>query len=384
MTSKKETAIRREEALQALGQALGDEFAISAVADYGDEVVARIEERLFALPYGPNRDRVAQALKEHHCKVEWLENASGLHVRLKFHTAKTFPRTNLTLFLLTLVSVFFVPQCHHAMEVAALNGATSFDPFAWFVTPSQWEVSWALQFTGWLMAILLAHEFGHYFAGRRRNLNVSLPYFIPFPTLIGTMGAVIRFRSPIENRRDLIEVGAAGPVAGFIVALVAAYIGILQTDIQQPGLSFSFAGESLIMSYLGWLIHGEALAGQYIQLAPAAYAGWVGFLVTALNMLPISQLDGGHITYGLFGAKQRIVALVTLGGLGIAGMYWSGWWVYAAFALFFRPFHPPTLDDSAPIPTGAKILGWTALVIFVLTFALAPFGLDTGGVDSSQ
>lgn len=379
MTSKKERAEYRESALQTLNEALGAEFAVSAIADYGEELVVRIEERLLPLTFGPDQRAISARLQSQGFKTEWMETESGLHLRLKFPDSDRFPRANVILFLLTLVSVFFVPQCFHAGEVAALRGAESFDPFAWLVTPGQWEVSWALQFTGWLMAILLAHEFGHYFAGKRRNLRVSLPYFIPFPTLIGTMGAVIRFKSPIENRRDLIEVGAAGPVAGFVVALAAAIIGIAQTDIHTPGISFTFAGESLIMTFLASVIHGSALGEQYVQLAPAAFAGWVGFLVTMLNMLPISQLDGGHITYGLFGKRQRTVALITLGGLAVAGFYWSAWWVYAGFALFFRPFHPPTLNDQQPPSKSAKTLGWIALVIFALTFSLAPFGLDPAG-----
>ncbi len=377
MKTKKQ---QQDKILRIVEELLRGRFSVTAAGTMGEEVMVRIEPLLSPeSPLSPLESIELQTIthKLNILKYEstWLENQGGTYLRVRIPVVSKVPWTNIFLFLATIATVFFFPQySNYAIETIIDLNQKPLGFLDWLMQPSAWQVGWGASFTFWLLGILLAHEFGHYFAGKRRNLRLTLPYFIPMMNFIGTMGAVIRFKSPIENRRDLIEVGAAGPIAGFVVAVIAIWVGLLNTDPTIDGM-FSFEGESLLMTFMGQMILGESAFGHTLRLAPAAFAGWVGLLVTALNMLPLSQLDGGHITYGLFGKRQRPIALLALGGLFWAGFQWPGWWVYAVMAIIFKPFHFPTLDDKSPVPTSAKILGWIALVIFTLTFILNPFGI---------
>jgi membrane-associated protease RseP (regulator of RpoE activity) len=220
---------------------------------------------------------------------------------------------------------------------------------------------------------------GHYIASRRRNIVTSWPYFIPAPNLIGTFGAVIKSKSPFWSRRDLIEVGAAGPIAGWLVALCWLWYGLSQSgtmslELIQPGIiPFMMEGESIIMRLSTWLLVGSVTDGQAYYLSEAAFAGWVGLLVTAINMLPIGMLDGGHVVYGLLKRRQHLLGkLAVLGLLGL-GFWTPMWWLFAAFGLFLGMNHPPTLDDRRPLSRTSKIMGWVALVILLLSFTPVPF-----------
>jgi Predicted membrane-associated Zn-dependent proteases 1 len=157
------------------------------------------------------------------------------------------------------------------------------------------------------MTILGVHEFGHYFAARRFGVDATLPYFIPFPSIVGTMGAVIKTKSPIPHRRALFYIGVMGPIPGFIVSLAAVIVGIMLSEIQPlppaEGITPVF-GDSILFGFIVHLFHSEIPAGFDIALHPFAWAGWIGFLVTSLNLIPIGQLDGGHILYSLLGRKQ--------------------------------------------------------------------------------
>ncbi len=371
---------QREAILRQMEELLRGRFSVTAVGDLGEEVIVRIEpllspdEPLSAIASAELSSVTAELIKLNY-EAAWLERAGGTYLRVRIPNSDRFPWTNILLFALTVVTVFFFPQySNYVIETVIDLKQEPLGFVDWVFTPSAWQVGWGLSFTFWLLGILLAHEFGHYFAGKRRNLRLTLPFFIPFPNFIGTMGAVIRFKSPIENRRDLIEVGAAGPIAGFVVAVIAIWIGLINTDPTLEG-TFSFESESLLMTFMGKMILGESAFGHTLRLAPAAFAGWVGVLITALNMLPLSQLDGGHVTYGLFGKNQRAIAVLAFGGLLWAGFQWPGWWLYGVMALIFKPFHFPTLNDNLPIPTSAKIIGWIALVIFALTLIIKPFGM---------
>jgi membrane-associated protease RseP (regulator of RpoE activity) len=223
-----------------------------------------------------------------------------------------------------------------------------------------------------LITILLAHEFGHYFACRYYGVNASLPYFIPAPTLIGTLGAVIRIRSPIYSKQVLFDVGIAGPLAGFVFLLPALGIGLACSKVL-PGIAhrgdFVFGVPPLL-----WLLEKAifpGVAASDIYLHPVARAAWVGIFATSLNLLPIGQLDGGHILYAFVGERHKllskifIIALVPLGFL-----YWP-WFLWAAVLLVFGLRHPSVFDTTRLSP-GRRRLGYLALVIFGLCFMAAP------------
>lgn len=237
-----------------------------------------------------------------------------------------------------------------------------------------------------LMAILLAHELGHYFVARSYSINVSLPYFLPAPPwlTLGTLGAFIRIRSPIVDRRQLMDVGAAGPWAGFLVAAVVLIIGLLRSE---PALGFGpdphqlvvinqtawHVGDSLIMAGARQLLGIEGP----VLLHPLALAGWFGLFVTMLNLLPLGQLDGGHVGYALLGEWQKWVArIMWLVLLVLAITVWPWWWLWAVLILVIgrgRIAHPAVLERVRPIPSSRLPLGWMTVALFVATFTPIPF-----------
>ena len=238
-----------------------------------------------------------------------------------------------------------------------------------------------------LMGILLAHECGHYFLARRYAINASPPYFLPAPpwwNFIGTFGAFIRLRSPIVDRRQLMDVGAAGPWAGFVVALAFLLVGLGRSRIapfpgESPFVVFFLGsavpmGDSLVtMAARQWL-----LGGGTVIMHPLALAGWVGVFVTMLNLLPLGQLDGGHILYALIGERQRIVGKAMWLALIPLGMGFKGWWIWAALILILsrgRVAHPSVLDRYRPIPPSRQLLGWATVLLFAVTFTPVPFHL---------
>ncbi|MFQ5608191.1 MAG: site-2 protease family protein [Candidatus Zixiibacteriota bacterium] len=373
MNAREERRAREEEVLQLFTGLLPAGCAVSALGDFGEELLLRIETDRGNVPEAVEAD-ISERLTQAGMSVSWLRKSASTYARIRTPRSGRTPWVNIVMFSLTCLSVFFVPQySQYAMQVALAQNAIPLGPIDWLLTPSAWLIEWGASFTFWLLFILLAHEFGHYIAGRRRKLRLSLPFFIPFPSLIGTMGAVILFRSAIENRRDLIEIGAAGPIAGFLVALVAIAVGLSQTDTLAPG-TFAMRGESLMMTIMANVFLGDLPSNHFFDLHPAAFAGWVGLLITALNLLPLGQLDGGHIVFGLFGKRQHLVSKFALAALVVAGYFWPAWWLYGALALVFGPFHGPTLDDAAPLTRTARAMGYTSLVIFILSVTLAPLG----------
>jgi Zn-dependent protease len=241
-----------------------------------------------------------------------------------------------------------------------------------------------LSFATALMAILLTHEMGHYFAAKRYGINTSPPFFIPAPVevnFIGTFGAFIRLRSPVVDRRQLLDVGAAGPWAGVIVALLMLVVGLDKSFLVrmgEPGMVVEMGrslrlGDSLLTLWLRNLILGE---GRVI-LDPLAVAGWVGLLVTTFNLLPLGQLDGGHILYALLGDRQRHLGILAWTGLVVLGWwvhYWP-WLLLAGLILVLgggRLAHPPVLERERPLPPSRWPLAWASIVLFVVTFAPVP------------
>jgi fumarate reductase subunit D len=236
-----------------------------------------------------------------------------------------------------------------------------------------------------LMGILLIHEMGHYVVARRYQINASLPYFLPAPpqlNFIGTFGAFIRLRSPIVDRRQLLDVGAGGPWAGLVVAMVVLIIGLLNSQVM-PGVQGAtrqfiyfgntpfYLGDSLLMSTVRTWLVGEGT----VLLHPIALAGWFGIFVTMLNLLPLGQLDGGHIVYALVGKHQAVVGKMMWYGLIVLGFQFWGWWVWAALILILgrgRIAHPSVLDPHRPIPRSRWPVGLATAVLFVVTFTADP------------
>jgi len=236
------------------------------------------------------------------------------------------------------------------------------------------ELIGGLPFSLTLLTILLAHEFGHYLACRYYRVDASLPYFIPFPSFIGTLGAFIRIRSPIYSRQVLFDIGIAGPLAGFVFLLPALAIGLAYSKIL-PGIANRgdlVMGVPLLIRALDKAIF-PGISPADIYLHPVARAAWVGIFATALNLLPIGQLDGGHILYSFVGDRHKLLSkifVVALLPLGLFTRYWP-WFLWAVLLYIFCLRHPSIFDSSRLSP-GRRWLGYLALAIFVLCFMTTP------------
>lgn len=236
-----------------------------------------------------------------------------------------------------------------------------------------WE---GLPFSITLMLILLSHELSHYFASRAHNTRATLPYFVPAPTFFGTFGAFIKMTSPIMNRRALVDIGASGPIVGFVVSIVACAAGLTRSEMvftggEQPVFGL---GESLVFSLLVRVFVGVPPEGYDILLHPVAFAGWIGLFVTFLNLMPIGQLDGGHVAYALLGWRHRFLSMALVGFLAIVGtFYWLGWAFWAVLMLVLGLRHPPVMHWEAPLDPKRRFVGAAALVIFIITFLPQPF-----------
>lgn len=233
-----------------------------------------------------------------------------------------------------------------------------------------------LPFSLTLLLILLTHELSHYFMSRKHNVQATLPYFIPAPPIpIGTFGAVIKMKPPIPDRRSLIDIGASGPIGGFIIAVIAAIIGLKHSQIISAGeLQGGFAfGTSILFDFLSRIILNVDPEKYDILLHPVAFAGWVGLLVTSLNLLPIGQLDGGHIMYALLGERHEWISKGMIPVLVILGiLFWPGWILWAIIMIFLGYRHPPVVHPWIELDRKRKIVGWIALAIFILTFTPTP------------
>ena len=242
-------------------------------------------------------------------------------------------------------------------------------------------LSKGIPFSFTLLLILGAHEMGHYLVSRRHHLDVTLPYFIPappIPFIIGTFGAFIRIRSPIKDKRALLDVGCAGPLTGVLVAIPVILIGLKLSTVTVIGGGEETVtlGEPLLFKLLSWLALGPMTPEQNVILHPVAFAGWIGLLVTALNLLPVGQLDGGHVAYALFPEYHRYISLGVLGLLVVCGViFWQGWLMWAVLLAFLGWRHPPPYEFWVPLDRRRRVLGIITIVVFGLTFSPAPFVL---------
>lgn len=232
-----------------------------------------------------------------------------------------------------------------------------------------------LPFSFTLLTILLAHECGHYLACLYYGVDASLPYFLPAPTLLGTFGAFIHIRSAIYSKRVLFDIGVAGPLAGFVFLMPALAVGVAFSKVI-PGIAnqgeIQFGTPALL-----WLLQAAIFPGvpaADIYLHPVARAAWIGILATAFNLLPIGQLDGGHILYALTGDKHKWLSRIFTASLVPLGFLWWPWWVWAVLLFIIFRRHPAIVDPSG-ISSGRKWLALAALLVFLLCFTVVPVKL---------
>ncbi|HWB08567.1 MAG TPA: site-2 protease family protein [Pirellulales bacterium] len=229
-----------------------------------------------------------------------------------------------------------------------------------------------------VMFILTTHELGHFFQALRYRVPASLPYFIPMPySPFGTMGAVIGLRAHVGNRKALFDIGISGPLAGLVPAIACSIVGLYLSPVIEIGGrgDVTMLGEPLFFKLLKFLIFGPLDDGHDVLLHPVAYAGWVGIFITGLNLLPIGQLDGGHVLYALLLRRAHSIATLVLvaAAVGVAVFGYWGWSLMLALLFFMGPKHPPTADDTVPLGTGRTVLGWLTLAFVVLGFTPQPF-----------
>jgi membrane-associated protease RseP (regulator of RpoE activity) len=268
------------------------------------------------------------------------------------------------------------------------------------------EIDRGIPFAASMLAILLAHEFGHYLAARYHKTAVSLPYFIPFPfSPLGTLGAAIRLKEPPKNKRVLLDIGLAGPLAGLVVAIPILIVGLSLSEMGTLPLTpegwqnTSLEGNSVLYLALKYLVKGRLLpapvdyggvepilywvryffiglplpsGGLDVLMHPLAWSGWAGLLVTALNLIPAGQLDGGHIIYVLFGRRAVKLVPFIIVALVILSIFWWGWLLWAGLIFFLGRIYAQPLDDITPLDSRRKALAIFGLIVFVLVFTPIP------------
>jgi membrane-associated protease RseP (regulator of RpoE activity) len=283
------------------------------------------------------------------------------------------PWRHIILFLLTVATTTLVGAEHFASFYVDF-GSRDAD-----LSASQFMLN-GLWYSASILAILGAHEFGHYFACQYYRVDASLPYFLPAPLpLTGTLGAFIRIRQVIPGKRELFDIGIAGPIAGFLVAIPVLLVGMSLsrvTPLPADTQGFVELGEPLLFKAIAYLFYGTPPEGYSINMHPMAFAAWFGLLATALNLFPIGQLDGGHISYAVLGRWSTLVTLATvvaLIGLTFVSSSWLVWTVLTVVMLVaFGPRHPRTIDEDVPLDSGRLWLALGALVMFVMCFTPAP------------
>lgn len=296
------------------------------------------------------------------------------------------PRYGLALLLFALT--FFCATTLGPVMVQ-LSRTDMLTPFGPVLTPAVVAQVWrdpgllrmGLAFSIPALLILLAHELGHYIACRRYGLPSTLPYFLPVPLNFGTFGAFIKIKAPIRGKRQLFDVGIAGPITGFAALLPFLLYGIAASHparlaavprLEDAGGVILLPGRCLAIDLATRLFHGRLAQDMVLDLHPMALAAWLGLLATAINLLPLGQLDGGHILYAATGRLQRRLALPLWLVLGLMGFYWRGWLLWCFIVMLIGLHHPPVYDESEPLDLRRRLLAWLALAMFVLCFMPVP------------
>lgn len=282
---------------------------------------------------------------------------------------------HLTLFLLTLVTTWLTGVEHYAGFLSDFNPRFRAD-FRELLPHGVW-------YSATILAILGSHEMGHYLACRYYRIDATLPFFIPiYGVLTGTFGAVIRIREPILAKRALFDIGIAGPIAGFVVAVPALFGGIALSRLVPAPTQLEGVltlGEPLLFQWATWLVWGTPPDGLVLNMHPMAFAAWFGLLATALNLFPIAQLDGGHISYAVFGQRSTLITYATLGVaivLTTISLSWLVWTLMIVVMLWLAGArHPRVLDEDVPLDRTRTALAILAAVIFVVCFTPAPIEL---------
>lgn len=293
---------------------------------------------------------------------------------------------NAVLFVATVLSTLFVGSLYGDNGLVIES--------AWdLLRPDNLIKGWP--FAATLLGILTAHEFGHYFAARYHKVAVTLPYFIPMPLTFGTLGAFIQLKEPVPDRRKLFDIGVAGPLAGLALALPLLVVGLMTSPLGtlEPVPGAMIEGNSIIYYVGKWLAFGQPLpnwtTGMDVFMNQVLYAAWIGLLVTALNLLPVGQLDGGHTVYALFGKKARYANLATMAFMGVCAVAglpfvqdlfpaaqafgYTGWFIWLLLiGLVIGVEHPPALDDVTRLDSRRRLLGYLVILIFILTFVPVP------------
>ena len=304
-------------------------------------------------------------------------------------------RTSVILFLLTLLSTFLVgsdfwplhylaaqlsPLYHSYLKDFILPAVLRYGAGEEMLERFVWEkVIEGMQYAVPLMAILFFHEMGHFLQSRWNRVPASLPYFIPMPIPpMGTMGAVIFQGRGVATRRQMFDIAVCGPIAGLVLTLPILWYGLSQSSyVPRPSTPSLEFGEPLLLQWMIALMHGPGTANQEFLLTPMAFAGWVGVLITAMNLLPVGQLDGGHILYTLIGKKAHKVALLIIGA-GFAAMLIRQDFSFSLLLLLLLltgPRHPPTANDSEPLGLWRHIVGWLTLSFLIIGFTPQPIAV---------
>jgi membrane-associated protease RseP (regulator of RpoE activity) len=278
------------------------------------------------------------------------------------------------LFALTVVSTTMVGASQYAAFLDDFQGSSALPmPVPALFLRGLW-------YSGTILAILGCHELGHYFACRYYDVDASLPFFIPVPFfLTGTMGAFIRIREPIPSKKMLFDIGIAGPIAGFVIAVPALFIGLAMSHVVRLPTSSSGIlelGEPLLFKFASWLLWGAQPDGYSLNMHPVAFAAWFGLLATALNLFPIGQLDGGHISYAVLGSRSTIVTFAMI-AVAVTLCYFSTSWVVwtvliVVMLAMFGPRHPRVFDEHVPLGRTRLLLALFAVAMFILCFTAAP------------
>ncbi len=282
----------------------------------------------------------------------------------------------LILFILTCLSTFIVGGYGHRPFLPTPDQFVYLYKYIQFIGWTQF-LSDGFYYAGPVMLILLSHEMGHYLQSRRYHIPATRPLFIPMPVSpFGTMGAVILQQGGVANRKQMFDIAVSGPLAGLVFAIPFAFWGTLNstvvTDSIQPG-SVSF-GEPLILQWMIYIVHGPLAENQEVINNPMFFAGWVGIFITALNLLPIGQLDGGHILYTMIGKKANFVARLFVLSAVFYMVYNQeyGYSLLILLLIIFGIRHPPTADDTVPLGTMRLVIGWLTLAFFIIGFTVTP------------
>ncbi|NOQ98213.1 MAG: site-2 protease family protein [Calditrichae bacterium] len=373
------------EKIQEIQQIIGSTFELFHRSRFGNYLVFRVE--MHTVSTDQMSDIVGELIKKgYYPSFDQRDEQIYLHVTYEKNTPKkSGVWVNVILFLLTILTTM--------MAGAVLVGKNYLIEFS--------DIFYGWKYSLAVLSILTAHEFGHYFAAQYHKIKATLPYYIPLPIPgihFGTLGAFIKMKSPLQSRIALLDVGAAGPLAGFVVSIFILILGYWQLpdkqgitqiidaihppDVEGEVLNLVL-GKSLLFSFFNDIIGGGRLPMNEIYHFPLIFSGWIGLLVTAINLIPIGQLDGGHILYALVQKKARILGILAFALLLILNFvlivqYLSFIWVLWIILIFvligFR--HPPTVDDKLELTSRRMATGWICLLLFILCFPPLPLYIN--------